>query len=255
MRFDQLLSTGPGGVPVTTVLRPLVSRLALPRALAANVRVEREVAKGWDAALGLTLREASRLATLDVSAPEGALLVSSTGQSSYRSAEAVVRRTWGQGDQVLVSYTRSLARGEVNDFSSLFARGDVEVLQPGGRARLATDAPHRVLAWGTFTLPAGFSISPALDWHAGFPYSVVDAQQAYVGGPNTRSFPAFFSLDVVLYKSLVIARKYVKLNVQVFNVTNHFNPRDVFTTLGGPQSGTFTNSVGPTVRGDIAVNW
>ncbi len=255
VRFDQEFSTAAGGVPEPTALRPVVSQLALPRALAANLRVEREIAPGWDAALGLTLREASRLATLDAGAPQGTLLVTSTGQSSYRSAEAVVRRSWGQGDQVLISYTRSLARGEVNDFSSLFARGDVEVLQPAGMARLATDAPQRVLAWGTFTLPAGFAVSPAVDWHSGFPYSVVDARQTYVGGPNTRSFPDFFSLDVVLYKSLTIARKHVKMNVQVFNVTNHFNPRDVFDTLGGPQSGTFTNSVGPTVRGDIAVNW
>jgi hypothetical protein len=253
LRFDQ--QEAADGTAQTTVLRPAVSQLVLPRALAANLRVERRIGAAWDAAVGVSLREASRLATLDVRAAEGTLLVSSTGRSSYRSAEAIVRRSWGQGDQLLVSYTRSLARGETNDFSSLFARGDVEVLQPGGRARLATDAPDRLLAWGTFTLPAGFAISPAVDWRSGFPYSVVDAAQAYVGGPNARSFPAFFSLDVVLYKSLTIARKRVKLNVQVFNVTNHFNPRDVFNTLGGQDSGTFTNSVGPTVRGDIAVNW
>ena len=252
LRFDQQAADG---AAQTTVLRPVVTRLALPRALAANLRVERQIGAAWDAAVGLSLREASELATLDVRAAEGTLLVSSTGRSSYRSAEAIVRRTWGQGDQLLVSYTRSLARGETNDFSSLFARGDVEVLQPGGTARLATDAPDRLLAWGTFTLPAGFAISPAVDWRSGFPYSVVDAGQAYVGGPNARSFPTFFSLDVVLYKSLTLAHKRVKLNLQVFNVTNHFNPRDVFNTLGGPDSGTFTNSVGPTVRGDIAVNW
>jgi hypothetical protein len=148
-----------------------------------------------------------------------------------------------------------VARGEVNDFSSLFAQGDVEVLQPGGMARLATDAPHRLLAWATVSLPAGFSIAPAVDWHSGFPYSVLDAQHAYVGAPNTSSYPAFFSLDVVVYKTLTIARKRIKMNVQLFNATNHFNPRDVYNVMGAPQFGTFTNSVGPTVRGDIAVNW
>ncbi|HVO10713.1 MAG TPA: carboxypeptidase regulatory-like domain-containing protein [Vicinamibacteria bacterium] len=254
VRFDQTVA--PDGETVqTTVLRPAVAQLALPRALAANLRVEREVAPGWDAALGVTVREASHLATLDVLAEQGTLLVSSTGESSYRSAEAVVRHTWGAEDQLLVAYTWSRARGDVNDFSSLFARGDVEILQPGGETRLSTDAPHRLLAWGTFTLPAGFSISPAVDWHSGFPYSLVDARQAYLGAPNSRSYPAFFSLDVVLYKTLTVAAKHVKMNVQVFNVTNHFNPRDVYNTLGGAQFGTFTNSVGPTIRGDVAVNW
>jgi hypothetical protein len=256
VRFDQVPGAPAGtGTSENTVLRPVVSGLALPRALAANARVEREIAPGWDALVGVSLRDTSRLATLDVRPAEGTLLVSSTGRSTYRSAEVTVRRTWGHGDQLLVSYTRSLSRGEVDDFASLFARGDVEVLQPGGVARLASDAPHRVLAWGTFTLPAGFSIAPAVDWHSGFPYSVVDAGQTYVGGPNTHSYPEFLSLDVVVYKSLTVARRLVKMNVQVFNVTNHFNPRDVFNTLGGPEFGAFTNSVGPTVRGDISVNW
>ncbi len=83
----------------------------------------------------------------------------------------------------------------------------------------------------------------------------MDASQSYLAAPNSRSYPAFFSLDVVLYKTLTVAGKHVKGNVQVFNVTNHFNPRDVYNTLGGAQFGTLTNSVGPTVRGDIAVNW
>jgi len=255
VRFDQEVAPTGTPLPGTTMLRPAVAPLSLPRAFAANARVEREIAPGWDAVVGVVVRDASRSATLDVNAAEGTLLVSSTGRSTYRSVEATVRRTWGEGDQVLVSYTRSLARGDLNDFSSLFARGDVEVLQPGGVARLATDAPHRLLAWGTVTLPAGFSIAPAVDWHSGFPYSTVDARQAYFGAPNSHSYPAFFSLDVVLYKTLTIHRRRVKANVQVFNVTNHFNPRDVFNTLGGPEFGTFTNSVGPTVRGDIAVIW
>jgi len=254
VRFDQLIGAGEV-VTDTTVLRPKVAPLLLPRALAANLQVERRLAPGWEAALRVTAREADRLATLDVLAEQGTLLVSSTGESSYRSAEAVVRHRWGSDDQLLVSYTRSRARGETNDFASLFALGDVEILQPGGQARLPTDAPHRLLAWGTFTLGAGFSIAPAVDWHSGFPYSLADPVHDYLGAPNSRSFPAFFSLDVVLYKSLTVADKHVKMNVQVFNATNHFNPRDVYNTLGGPQFGSFTNSVGPTVRGDIAVNW
>ncbi|HXY38633.1 MAG TPA: TonB-dependent receptor, partial [Vicinamibacteria bacterium] len=254
VRFDQTIGAG-DVVTQTTVLRPQVAPLLLPRALAANLQAERRLAPGWDTALRVTAREADRLATLDVLPSQGTLLVSSTGESSYRSAEAVVRHTWGKEDQLLVSYTRSRARGEMNDFSSLFAMGDVEILQPAGQARLPTDAPHRLLAWGTFTLPAGFSISPAVDWRSGFPYSLVDPTHDYLGAPNSRSFPAFFSLNVVLYKSLTLADKHVRMNVQVFNVTNHFNPRDVYNTLGGPQFGTFTNSVGPRVSGDIAVNW
>jgi hypothetical protein len=255
VRFDQEFATSQGQGSPTSVLRPLVSQLALPRALAANVHLERALAPGWDALLGVSMRNASHLATLDVRPAEGSLLVSSTGQSAYREAEVAVRRTWGEGNQLFASYTRSSARGEINDFASLFTTGDVEILQPGSASRLAADAPHRLLAWGTFNLPAGFTVAPAVDWHSGFPYSPVDAQLTYVGAPNSRSFPAFFSLDLVVYKSLTIAHRKVRLNVQLFNATDHFNPRDVFTVVGAPRFGTFTNSVGPTVRGDIGVNW
>ena len=79
--------------------------------------------------------------------------------------------------------------------------------------------------------------------------------RAYVGPPNGSSFPAFFSLDLVIDKTLTIMRKRVKLNVQLFNVTDHVNPRDVFAVAGSARFGTFVNSVAPTVRGDIAVIW
>jgi hypothetical protein len=242
-RFDQ------------ATLQPLVSGLALPRTLAVNVRFERRIAPGWDAELGVASRQASHLATLDVRREQGSLLVTSAGRSTYREAEAAIRHTWGGSGQLFLSYTRSSSHGEINDFASLFALGDVEILQPGAQARTAADAPHRVLAWGTFDLPAGFGLSPALEWHSGFPYAVIDVTRAYVGPPNGAAFPAFFSVDLVADKALTILRKRVKLQVQLFNVTNHFNPRDVFAVAGSPRFGTFANSVGPTVRGDIAVNW
>jgi hypothetical protein len=236
-------------------LRPRVSALALPRALAVNARVEERVAAGWDAVLGVVFRRASHLATQDVRREEGSLLVSSTGRSTYREAEAAIRHTWGRAGQLFVSYTRSSAHGELNDFATLFAAGDVEILQPGARARLAADAPNRVLAWGSFDLPAGFGLSPAVEWHSGFPYAVIDVSRAYVGRPNGASFPAFFSLDLVVNNALTIMGKRVKLNVQLFNVTNHHNPRDVYAVAGRARFGSFANSVGPTVRGDIAVIW
>jgi len=236
-------------------LKPAIGRLAMPRAVASNLRVERRLARGWEGVLGLGVRRSSRLATLSVRESEGLLLVESVGTSAYRGVEAALRHTWRERDQLFVSYTRSSARGEYNDFSSLFASGDTEVLQPAGRARLASDAPHRLLAWATLTLPAGFGLAPALEWRSGFPYSVLDARRQIVGTPNSSSFPSFFSLDLTLDKTVTIKRKRVKLNVQVFNATNHANPRDVFAVVGAPRFGTFVNSIGPTVRGDVGIDW
>ncbi len=252
-RFDT--GTDGDGTPRVLPLVPRVGSLALPRALASNLRVERRVGGSWDAMLGVGARRASRLATLTIDEANGRLLVASTGRSTYREAEVALRHTWGEGGQLFASYTRSSAHGEVNDFSTLFASGDIEVLRPGGVARLGSDAPNRLLAWATVPLPAGFGVSPALEWRSGFPYSVVDGRQEYAGAPNTASFPAFFSLDLVVDKAVRIKGKRVKLQVQLFNATNHFNPRDVFAVAGAPRFGSFVNSVGPTVRGDIGVDW
>lgn len=250
-RFD--VSTDGAGALLG--LRPAVERLSFPRALASNLRLEHRIARGWDGLLGIGLRNSSRLPTLLVSAQADALTVASVGRSTYREAEMALRRTWGTADQVFLSYTRSSARGSVDDFSSLFASADTEILQAAGEARLASDAPNRLLAWSTITLPAGFDVSPTVEWRSGFPYSVVDSQRRFLGTPFSSSFPAFFSLDLAVNKALTIKGKKLKLNVQLFNATNHFNPRDVFAVADAPRFRTFVNSVGPTIRGDIGLDW
>jgi hypothetical protein len=256
IRFDKASGPGAGSFSSTgVVLRPVVSGLALPRAFAANVRLARAVSPGWDASLGVGFRQASRLATLDVLPDLGLLRVTSNGRSDYREAEVGLRHTWGKAGVFFVSYTFSSAKGELNDFSSLFANGDIEVLQGGGMSRLSTDTPHRLLAWSVIDLPKGFGISPALEWRSGFPYSTLDTAWRYAGAPNDASFPPSFSLNLVVDKRLVVKRRPIRLNVQMFNLTNHFNPTQVFSVLGSPRYGTFTNSVGLTVRGDITVGW
>jgi len=255
-RFDKTSNLSADSFsPTEWVLRPSVSGLELPRAFAANLRLERALSPTWDATLGVGLRRASRLATLDVRPDLGLARVASDGRSQYREAEVGLRHTWGDASVFFISYTRSSAVGESNDFSSLFGNGDPEVLQRGEMARLGTDTPHRLLAWSVIDLPAGFGLSPAIEWRSGFPYSIFDATWRYVGGPNRASFPPSFSLNLVVDKKLTFKGQRIKLDVQVFNLTNHFNPRQVFSVLGSPLFGTFTNSVGPTVRGDIAVGW
>ena len=165
------------------------------------------------------------------------------------------RHTWGDGNEAFVSYTRSSARGSLNDFSSLFALGDVEVLRPDATGRLSADAPNRWLGWATFMLPRGFILAPAVEWHSGFPYSTLDVAQAYAGAPAASSYPAFFSLDVGVFKTVDFRGRRVKAGIQVFNATHHFNPRDVYAVPGGSPFGTFTNSVGPTLGGVLTFLW
>ncbi len=254
-RRDLTIDPASGRALASTAFTPSVAGLSLPRSWVATARIERRLAPGWDALIGATARRSSQLATLDVRPATGSLTVGSTGQAQYREAEVALRRTWGDGNEAFVSYTRSSARGHVNDFSTLFASGDTEVLRPGGTARLPADAPHRWLGWFTFTLPHGFTLAPAVEWHSGFPYTPLTTRLDYAAAPNSLSYPPFFSLDLGVYKTVDVGDRRIKAGIQVFNATNHFNPRDVYAVPGTARFGSFTNSVGPTLRGVLTFLW
>ena len=115
--------------------------------------------------------------------------------------------------------------------------------------------PNRIVAWGSAPLPGRMVIAPAIEWRTGFPYASVDAARRYFGAPNTGRFPAFMALDLLAYRAFDIHHHLVDLGAQVFNVTRHFNPRDVRPVNTTPFADRFTNSVGATVDGYMMVKW
>jgi hypothetical protein len=185
----------------------------------------------------------------------GLLQVESTGTADYREAQFSIRRAWADDQQLFVSYVRSRGRGEINDFTSLFGFVDAPLLQPGAKARLSSESRNRVIAWGTINLPKRVVLSPVTEWRSGFPFSVVDHQYVYSETPNSRDFPMFWAVDLVAYKTFTVKKRSADLGVQVFNLTNHKNPRDVYAVSNAPQFGQFTNSVGTIVRGYMLVKW
>ena len=109
--------------------------------------------------------------------------------------------------------------------------------------------------WGTVNLPARVVVSPVAEWHSGFPYSDLNNRYMYAGAPNAQSFPAFMSVDVVTYKTFTVKGRSADIGGQLFNATNHFNPRDVYPVVGSVHAGPFTNSVGPLLRGFLLFKW
>ncbi len=255
-RTDTLLdpTTGaPIGPPLS--LQPMVRDLRLPRAVALTIGVERQIRPGLDAQVSVTERNSIRLATLDVPAQSGPLTATSSGTARYQELQLSVRRRFEHDQQIFVSYVRSDAKGELNDFSTQVQGFDVPLVQPGGRSRLSTDAPHRVIAWGTFNGPAGIVVSPVTEWRSGFPYSSVNDRYLYAGTPHDRDFPAFMATDLIVYRNFKYRNRSADLGIQLFNSTNHNNPRDVYPVAGSARFGEFTNSVGPILRGFMLLKW
>jgi carboxypeptidase family protein len=254
-RIERDVDGDTGEVVSERTLEPMVDRLRQPRALAGTIGVERQIAPGLDAQVSFTSRKSTRLPTLNVPRASGPLFLRGDGVADYREVQISARRTFEKDQQVFVSYVRSVSTGELNDFAALTQGFDAPLVQPGGMAPLAADAPNRVLAWGTFNLPRRVVVSPVVEWRDGFPYSAVDSRYFYASAPNDRRFPAFVSTDLVVYKTFTAKKRNADVGFQLFNATNHFNPRDVYPVVGDRRSGTFTNSVGPILRGYMLVKW
>jgi hypothetical protein len=181
-----------------------------------------------------------------------AIVLRSAGEAQYRAFEIMARFKLRRNDLFYVSYVRSRARGDLNDFNSYFGDVGAPIIRTNQYSNLPFDVPHRLLAWGTLSLPHRITIAPIIERRTGFPYSRLDAEQRFVGLRNDDAtrFPPFFSLDLEATKTFQVTRKYgIRLALRSFNITNHFNPQNVHANIADPRFGTFFASSSRTFAG------
>jgi hypothetical protein len=157
------------------------------------------------------------------------------------------------------SYVRSKAYGDLNDFNQFFGNNAVAVIEPNTRGRLPFDAPNRFLFWGQFEAPLKLTLTPVLDVHTGFPYSVIDQSRDFIGPRDSVRFPRFSSFDMQVTRpvSLPFPHKDIQARIgfSVFNLFNHFNPRDVQNDIDSERFDALFNGVGRTFRGKFVLNF
>jgi hypothetical protein len=88
-----------------------------------------------------------------------------------------------------------------------------------------------------------FSIAYRLDTHEGPPFSV-DKDGAVVGGVNSHRFPSYFELDFHVEWRMTLLHKRLALRVGFNNITDHFNPTAVNSTIGAAMYMNFYGSDG-----------
>ena len=138
----------------------------------------------------------------------------------------------------------------MNDFNSYFGNIENPVIRPDEHGPLPWDAPNRYLIWGSISLPYAMTLFPVLDVRSGFPLSVVDEGRNFVGPRNQAGrYPTFVSLDTQISKRLRVLGHTSTIGLKIFDVTNHFNPRDYQGNLASAWFGGFANGVGRTFRG------
>ena len=180
------------------------------------------------------------------------LSLANRGRDFYREFQITGRYQVGR-HTLNASYVRSKATGDLNDFNQFFGNNPQPVIQANARGPLPFDAPNRFLAWGEFIAPWKVTVMPVFDMHTGFPYSVVNQERDFVGPRNEERFRRFDSVDVQALKEFSIPfrgkERKVKAGFGVFNLFNHFNPRDVQNDLDSYRFGKSFNGPNRTFRG------
>jgi hypothetical protein len=240
----------------------ILGGLRNPRSVGWNVELDRQVTSDLTVRAGFQQRNTSHDFVLN---PEteayldrGVLSLSNSGRSFYREFQATgiykIHR-----DTLNASYVRSRAYGDLNDFTQFFGDNGVPVINPNARAVLPFDAPNRFLFWGQFAAPFKLTVLPVLDVHTGFPYSVVDQSREFVGPRNAERFPQFNSFDIQVTRPIAIPfrGKEIKARIggSVFNLLNHYNPRDVQNDIDSDRFGALFNGVGRTFRGKFILEF
>lgn len=231
----------------------VASAVHTPRSITWNVEMDREWIRRLFVRIGYQQRENRFEPMLDSSMMAGGdevLLLRTDGRSRYREAQVTARYQLHGSDQVVGSYTRSSTRGNLNDFNTYLGNIENPVIREDAEGPLPWDAPNRYLIWSNVSLPRGFTVFPLLDVRTGFPLSTLDENRNFVGARNEAGrYPTFVSLDMQVSKRLRLFGHNATIGIKVFNITNHFNPRDYQGNLASENYGGFANGVGRTFRG------
>ena len=173
----------------TSYRNQIVGDLKNPRSTAWNVELDRQLL----ANLLLRVSYEQRVTTKDfivtpvVQGSSGIMSLSNGGSDTYKEFQ-VTGRYQIHRNFVNVSYVRSRAFGDLNEFNQFFGALAQPVVQPNAQGRLGFDAPNRFLAWGELAGPWKLTLVPVYEIHTGFPYSVQDAFRDYVGPRNVNRF-------------------------------------------------------------------
>jgi Carboxypeptidase regulatory-like domain len=228
------------------------SRFRTPRSVNWNVELDREWLKNLFVRVGYQQRQARRefvLNPIESATERSILLLANSGSSRYREFQVTARYKFREQNEFVASYVRSSSEGDLNDFNPYFGNFENPIIRPNERSRLPFDAPNRFIFWGEYHAKYRITVAPVLDIRNGFPFSIIDEDRNFVGPRDGAGrFPMFVSLDTHVLKSISLPgrlNKYrLELGVKVFNVTNHFNPRDFQNNLASDDFSAFSNGVG-----------
>jgi hypothetical protein len=191
---------------------------------------------------GLAFEPASPLAALAESGNVAYALANSR-QDRYDAVDVSIRRTFAGQFEWFAGYTRSSARtNQAVDYS---LENPVFAMQMPGP--FTWDAPNRFHTWGWAPLSPRLlphalqfvihdtSVVYLLEYHTGFPFSVVDQNGFLVGAPDSVRLPAYFNINLAFERKFRALHYLWAWRFGFNNITNNGNPNYVNNVQGSPQ--------------------
>jgi len=232
--------------------------LRVPYSLGWTLQFDRELRRNLLVRFGYEDRRVFRdfyVSPLHSADGRAQLSLLNSGRQTYREFLTMLRWRPNERTSVFASYVHSRAEGDLNDYNQFFSNFSYPLIRPNQYGPLTSDAPNRGLFWAVIGLPYRFDFVPILDVHTGFPFSRVDQNWNFIGAENKAGrFPALLALDTKVQYPVDFTfrghRIQFRAGLTVYNVLNHFNPRDVQQYYASPNYGAFYNSIGRLFRID-----
>lgn len=249
--------------PPTRFFNQVSGQLRNPRSVRYNFQVDHQFAKNLVGRIGFLQRFTTNDLLINpviTGINTGGLLLNSTGKSRYSELQFIVNYSKPKLLEMTASYVFARSKGDLNTADSFIGDHPSFVARPNQYGPLPFDSPHRFLLVGTVYAPLDIQIAPLFEVRSGFPFSAVNERLDFVGQRNSAGrFPTYISIDLQVTKGFqipfIFKDKRARVGVALFNLTNHFNPRDVQMNLTSPNYGKFYNSLGTSVKAKFDIEF
>ena len=258
----------PTGPPQETVFTKNNSLLHDPHAVNWSVAVERALPWSLYGGASFAGKRTTNLFTFTnqngPAALAGNYLLTNARTDTYHSEGMELRKLFGSGYTLYVSYTHSSALTNAaldylptpSEFGpeqgGLYGLPAASPLGPQQSGPQPWNAPNRWISWGwlPFDVPGiawfqkNWDFVYDFKWQSGLPYTAVNAAGEVVGAAGAYRFPAYINFAPGLEWRFHFHGQYWGLRGAMENATDSFDPIIVNNNLASPLFGAFSNQLG-----------
>ncbi|HEY2861262.1 MAG TPA: hypothetical protein VGJ21_22830 [Terracidiphilus sp.] len=174
----------------------------------------------------------------------GTYRLANTAEDRDKALQIEAKRTFRSNYAIYGAYTRSFAHTN----AAINYTPAVSYLGPQQGGPVAWDVPDHVIAWGWMPLVPGvtrnWDLVAAVDWHTGFPYTAIDANEQVVGAPNSYRFPNYLSVNPGIEWRFHFRGSYFGLRAVMENATHALDAPSVNNNVDSASFGHFQNPPG-----------